>query len=89
MLKTSPLYTTYQDSLIKYLPFIQDALEYITDPFELDLLFNQYDKQAANRLFIDANAIALTSLLINDTATYLPISRLFIAQGLEIMQDSI
>ncbi len=91
ILKESPLYVNpdYQDSITKYLPFIEDALEYITSPTELDLLFNQYDKQAANRLFIDANAIALTGLLLDDTATYLPISRLFIAQGLEIMQDSI
>ena len=89
VLKESPLYTTYLDSVNKYLPFIQDALEYITSPVELDLLFNTYDKQAANRLFIDANAIALTGLLINDTATYLPISRTFIAQGLELLTDSV
>jgi len=89
LLKESPYLATYQDSLTKYLPFIQNALAYITNPVELDLLFNQYDKQAANRLFIDANAIALTGLLIDDTTTYLPISRTFIAQGLEIMKDSI
>ena len=55
----------------------------------MSTLLNQYDKQSPNRLFIDALAIALSSDIIGDTTTYLPISRTFISQGLGLMVDSI
>ena len=80
LMQESPL--DFQDSLNKYIPKVQLALEYVTSTDPLDSLKYIYDKQSPNRLFIDAAAIAMSADLIGDTTTYLPISRDLIEQGI-------
>jgi len=89
ILKDSPLYPQYTDSIAKYLPLMQQALEFVTDSINLDSLLNRFDKQSPNRLWVDATAIAFTALLIDDTTTYMPIARICADQAMGLLKDSI